>query len=274
MSLAYDDSAEADLAPVVFLHGLSSARSTWARVVPGLRGRCRVLALDQRGHGDSDHAPGTYELATYGPDTASFCERIVGRPSVLVGHSLGGVIAAFVAQRRPELVRAVFLEDPPLYVGRSASREPGSIAAMFPLLRRVRREMRERGAPLPDYEAMVRRTPSLNRAETTMADVLGDEGALALARAIMNGDPEVFTPAIDGEALAGIDPSVPLKCPARVLRADPALGAAFSGENEAEFLATNPGASVHTMTGASHAIHDEQTSEFVSDLLAFLDGLP
>src|SRR4051812_41086378 len=114
--LAYDDTGESGLPPVLLLHGVSSARSTWHRLVPTLDGRCRTPALDLRGHGESGHDPGTYTLEHYAPDVIAFLEDRVDQPVVLIGHSLGGVVAATVAQQRPDLVRAVLLEDPPLYL--------------------------------------------------------------------------------------------------------------------------------------------------------------
>src|SRR3954469_6913213 len=98
--LAYDDTGGTVLPPVLLLHGVSSARSTWRRLVPTLEGRCRTLALDLRGHGESGHASGTYTLEHYVPDVISFLEDRVGQPAVLFGHSLGGVVSATVAQQR------------------------------------------------------------------------------------------------------------------------------------------------------------------------------
>jgi pimeloyl-ACP methyl ester carboxylesterase len=271
VTLAYDDSGETNLPPIVFLPGLSQSRSTWARITPAVAGTWRVLALDHRGHGDSGHAPGTYLLPRYGADTAAFLERVVGEPAVLVGHSLGGVIAAYVARTRPELVRSIFLEDPPLFRGEEMERssQPGGVAAMFPLLRQVAREMRERKAPFAEYETIARAAPALNR-KGSMADVLGDEGVVALARSLSTLDPEIFTPAIEGGAISAPELSLPLPCPVYMVRADPELGAAFTEPDEARFLATNPHATVEMFTGASHAVHDEQPDRFIAELLAFI----
>src|SRR5438132_3149693 len=256
VTLAYDDTGEDDLTPVVMLHGLSSARSTWAHLVSSLGGEHRLLVLDHRGHGQSSHAPGTYDLGHYGPDTIAFCEQVVARPAFLVGHSLGGVVAAYVGRERPGLVRGVLLEDPPLYRGGPAEAATG-VAAFFPVMRQMLREMHDRHAPAEDYEAMLRSATALNGAGT-MADVLGPAGTGAQARAWADLDPEVFTPAIEGSALEGARPDLPVNCPAWVLRADPSLGAAFTPDDEALFMATNPGATVEVVQGASHAIHDEQ----------------
>ena len=98
-----------DAPVVVFLHGVSGSGRTYgwlpARVTDGRR----IVRLDLRGHGASAHAPGTYLIDRYGADVAAVLERIARRPAVLVGHSLGGVAAWWVAQRRPDLIAAAFL---------------------------------------------------------------------------------------------------------------------------------------------------------------------
>jgi pimeloyl-ACP methyl ester carboxylesterase len=262
--LAYDDVGQGDGPPIVLLHGLSQARTTWAGFVPSLSQGRRVVAVDHRGHGESSHAPGTYDLSHYGPDAVAFCDQVVGEPAVLVGHSLGGVIAQYVARERPDLVVAVVLEDPPLFFG-EATEEPNSgVATFFPMMREMLRGLRDRGAALEEYEAVVRAAPALNGSAATMADILGEEGTRAQAEAWRRLDPEVFTPAIDGGALAGAEPEVPISCPIRLLRADPALGPAFAPAHEERYVAANPHAVVEEVTGASHAIHDEQPGRMLA----------
>ena len=119
---------------------------------------------------------------------------------------------------------------------------------------------------------MVRVTPAFT-GEGTLADVLGPEGTTAQAHALRNVDPEVFTPVIDRTALASARPDVPLRCPVRVLRADPSVAAAFTSEDASRFGATNPHASVVVVNGASHAIHDEQPERFRAELQTLLDEL-
>jgi len=271
IELGYDDSGGPKREAVVLLHGLGSARSTWDPIVPVLD-QWRTLAFDQRGHGESSHASGTYSLEYYVPDVIAFCESVTDQPVVLVGHSLGGVVAASVAHSRPDLVRGLLLEDPPMYRGEPGEADRNPFLVVFALLHQLVSDMQARQAPLEEYELVLRTSPSPNGAGS-FADVLGVDGTRARARGLASLDPDVFLAAVDGSGLAGATPDAALSCPTLVLRADPALGPAFTTEHEARFRSTNPHADVEMIHGASHFIHDEQPERFLLKLRRFLDAL-
>ena len=113
---AYRESGRSDGPPLLFLHGLSGSSATYDEVRASVRPTPRVFSLDFRGHGHSDRVPGTYQVPHYGADVAAFLEWI-GQPVVLVGHSLGGAVATYLAGARSDLVTGGLLEDPPLYHG-------------------------------------------------------------------------------------------------------------------------------------------------------------
>src|SRR5829696_3837860 len=113
MRLHVESAGAPDADPVLFLHGVSGSTATYGWLEPD---GYRAVRLDLRGHGESERAPGTYRIADYVDDAVSVLEGL-DRPAVLVGHSLGGVVAWSAAQKRPDLVTAAFLEDPPLYMG-------------------------------------------------------------------------------------------------------------------------------------------------------------
>ena len=96
--------------PVVVLHGFLDQGAAWDRVARGL-GR-RVVAPDQRGHGRSDHvgAGGWYHFWDYVGDVDALVEHLGGRVD-LVGHSMGGTVAALFAGTRPAAVRRLVLVD-------------------------------------------------------------------------------------------------------------------------------------------------------------------
>ena len=101
--------------PLVLLHGISDNARTYEPLLAGISPRARVFALDFRGHGESAKPDTLYDTDAYADDVRCFVQEAVGGPALLQGHSLGGVVAVQVGETAPELVSALFLEDPPLY---------------------------------------------------------------------------------------------------------------------------------------------------------------
>src|SRR5690606_27659276 len=96
--------------PVIVLHGIMGHAREWDVLVAALATRHRVVAVDQRGHGESDWAT-EYTATAMGRDVAGLVERHGLAPVDLIGHSLGGMVAAVCAAERPELVRRLVLVD-------------------------------------------------------------------------------------------------------------------------------------------------------------------
>jgi pimeloyl-ACP methyl ester carboxylesterase len=100
---------------LVFLHGLTDSGAGWPGAVEHWGRDYAIITVDARGHGESprftreqlDAGPGEVMVA----DVVHLLEQL-GEAPVVVGHSLGGAVALTVAVRRPDLVRAVVLEDP------------------------------------------------------------------------------------------------------------------------------------------------------------------
>lgn len=107
--------------PVLLLHGLASSRRFWDLVVPHLGG-VPVLALDQRGHGDSDRPAGPYDGATVAADALTALDAVGLSRVVVVGHSWGASTALRLAATAPERVLAVVAVDGGLGSPRSAGR--------------------------------------------------------------------------------------------------------------------------------------------------------
>lgn len=102
----------AALPPIVLIHGLASATRIWDFVAPLLaEGGYEVVALDQRGHGESDKPESGYDFATIvADDAAAFTELGLVNP-VLVGHSWGAMVVLQYAATFPTRVRSLVLVD-------------------------------------------------------------------------------------------------------------------------------------------------------------------
>ncbi len=110
LQLHWLDWGEGGSPVLVLLHGSVAHAHWWDAFAATACGEYRVVAPDLRGHGDSDHAP-SYEMEEYLADLAFLVEQTATSPVYLVGHSLGGVIAASYAARHPEAVNALVLVD-------------------------------------------------------------------------------------------------------------------------------------------------------------------
>jgi pimeloyl-ACP methyl ester carboxylesterase len=103
-------SAASDSHVLVALHGYLMEAATFAPLAAFLSPAWRVIALDQRGHGHSSHAP-TYQRSDYIGDLEALFAHLNLPRAVFLGSSLGGVNAFQFAARHPERVHALIIED-------------------------------------------------------------------------------------------------------------------------------------------------------------------
>ncbi|OEJ33146.1 alpha/beta fold hydrolase [Streptomyces subrutilus] len=97
---------------VLLLHGLMGRAFHWSGTARWLGERHRVIALDQRGHGQSDRpAHGPYTREAFVADAEAVVEQLGLAPVTLIGHSMGALTAWQLAARRPDLVEAVVICD-------------------------------------------------------------------------------------------------------------------------------------------------------------------
>ena len=261
----------ADGAPVVFLHGVSGCSRTYDWLPAEITEGRRVLRVDLRGHGHSDHAPGTYVIDRYGEDVAAVLRRVVDRPAVIVGHSLGGVTAWWLAQREPQLVAAAFLEDPPLYMGEPDEHERNAAIPVFLGIRARAADWQAEGADIDSVAAQLAQVPL--GPERTMGSVMAKDAIAARAEALLLMDPGVLDAAADRSTLAGTDTTAPVTVPVVLLGADEAMGSAFPERHADRLSNSHPEVEIARVPGAGHGIHDEREyrAAYVRHLAAFLD---
>src|SRR5579875_73165 len=97
---------------VLFLHGGGRNAHTWDGVSLMLRTRYRCVALDQRGHGNSEWSPGCdYAMASHLRDIEGFVAQMKLRRPVLVGQSMGGINAINYASRHSEEMAGLVVVD-------------------------------------------------------------------------------------------------------------------------------------------------------------------
>jgi pimeloyl-ACP methyl ester carboxylesterase len=98
--------------PLVLLHGLGGSSANWALLAPRLAERHRVVLVDLPGHGRSGPLPAAPGIGPYADRVALLLERLGLGAAVVVGHSLGGLVALRLAARHPGSVRGLVLAAP------------------------------------------------------------------------------------------------------------------------------------------------------------------
>jgi len=110
LSLNYLYWGNPDAVPIVLLHGLCGNAHYWDLFTGNVASEYRLIAVDQRGHGDSDWAE-SYGPRDYVLDLETFVDSLKLSGFVLIGHSMGGINAIIYAARHPEQVSALVIVD-------------------------------------------------------------------------------------------------------------------------------------------------------------------
>ncbi len=96
---------------IALLHPVGMRAAFWLPVAERLARRYRVIAVDTRGHGDSDVPSRPFTLDELADDVAELLRALAPEPSIVVGCSMGGMIAQGLALRAPELVSKLVLSN-------------------------------------------------------------------------------------------------------------------------------------------------------------------
>ena len=127
----------ADAPPVLFLHALGTDLRIWEGVVARLADRVRCVRLDMRGHGLSECPPAPYHMGALVSDAEAALEALDIQDAVVVGLSIGGLIAQGLAVKRLDLVRGLVLSNTAAKIGtreiwdqRIAAARAGGLAAL------------------------------------------------------------------------------------------------------------------------------------------------
>ncbi|TDU88498.1 pimeloyl-ACP methyl ester carboxylesterase [Kribbella voronezhensis] len=246
------------VADVAFLHGFSDSAQCWVPLLTAMPG-VRALAIDARGHGESGLPE---EPVGYDGQSGDAALVLSGQPRdggvVVVGHSMGAMSAAYLAASRPDLVRAVVLEDPPTGERPAGQKnehhdeEPGTVPRWLADLRALdlpariaRGRAEDPGWPEDELEPWAVSKPQVN----------------AHLFELPFQPPSPLT-----DLLAAIT------CPVLLIHGDTERGSLISTEY-AERCARAAAGEFRAVqiAGAGHSVHRDNRAQYVAELTAFLD---
>jgi pimeloyl-ACP methyl ester carboxylesterase len=260
--------------PLVLLHGLGRRWQVFLPVIPALSLRWHVFVLDLRGHGKSGRVVRGYRGTQYAEDITCFLRERVSEPTVLFGHSLGGLLAMWIASRNPELVRALILGDniiitrkgrAPMYVSlfsglRDLARRGGSVEQIADGIGRI-------DLQVPGTGELV-----------TIRELPGNDEAylLAWARCVQAADPDTYDMTLDESAMEGWDEEAVLRgitCPTLLLQANRELGGLMTDADVALAKRILPHHTHVYLRSLGHALFIQQPEPVLRAVTNFLESL-
>jgi pimeloyl-ACP methyl ester carboxylesterase len=234
---------------VVFLHGFSDSAQCWDPVIAAMPG-IRALSIDARGHGESGLPEEPIRYDGHRDDAALVLSELP-HPVVVVGHSMGAMSAAYLAATRPELVRAVVLEDPP----------PGGSG-----------EQRDEPWSEPEWLAGLRALDLPARiAQGRAADPAWPDDELepwAVSKAQVN--PHLFDLTFQ-DAVPLTDLLAKITCPILLIHGDTARGSLISEEyaDRCAQAAAGTFRAAH-IPNAGHSVRRDNRQQYLTELKTFL----
>jgi len=254
---AYELAGPADAPCVVLIHGLGLNRACWQWTVPALADGYRVLGYDLYGHGESVDPPEPPSLSLFSRQLRDLLDHCGIADAVIVGFSLGGMIARRFAQDLPDRARALVILHSP------HQRSPEAQKA---ILARVE-QARDHG-PQATVEAALDRwfTANFRRDNPAMMDTVRG-WVMANRKEVYHRIYSVLADGID-EITA---PVPPLSCPALVITGDEDFG---NGPEMTRAIAAEiDKAQTLILPGLRHMALAEHPAAINTPLRRFLDAL-
>ena len=229
--------------PIVFLHGMNGGARSWARQFISLASRYRVIAWDAPGFGDTDPCDATVE--SYAAVAIDFMRHLGAAGAVLVGHSMGGVVAGRVAATSGDLIVKLILSCTHCGYGHAAG---GDLMPKY-------------SSRIEELKTMPKEEYGRLRASKMVPPETSPEIVELLAKASMDSRPEGLAAAgrmVQEADNAKILSSVAVPTLILYSRNDPVI----RWESTSALMAALPAARVEVFASAGHAPYAEEPERY------------
>lgn len=270
LSIAETESSEPTL---MMLHGVTRRWQTFLPISAQLAMRHRLVCVDFRGHGGSDHADTGYRVTNYIDDICELIERHVDGPLYLYGHSLGAMTVAGVAAKLAGRISAIVMEDPPLHAMGDRISET-SLHSYFSAVSKFAGNQDAVENIARQLGGSVFQDPKTGRQIRIGATRDGAQLRFA-ASCLRLLDPAVFEPMLSGHWLDGYHVGSVFKsltCPSLLLQADVSAGGMLSDEDAIHVTQLNVNVVRISFGGVGHGMHWSEPSRLLNTVLPFLES--
>lgn len=237
-------------APILLLHGVTDSAECWGSVVHHLAGGRPVVAVDARGHGRTPLGDEPFSIGALASDAAEVLRVVVGRPALVVGHSMGGLVAEELALTEPGLVAGLVLEDPAWVTGPSTTpgRVPEFLAGWLSMFA---------GVPADELERWARRE----------YPAWPDGEKVTWARSKTQVDQRLGLVAHDWQGRDWVEALADLHCPVTLLTGDQTRGSIVGTEHVDRAAALLGDLLVHVpILGVGHSVRHEALATYLDAL--------
>jgi pimeloyl-ACP methyl ester carboxylesterase len=254
--------------PLVLLHGITDNARTYEPLLDGISARCHVYALDLRGHGESAKPDTTYDAEAYADDVRHFVREQIGSPVLLAGHSLGGVVSVQVGSTAPEIVRSLFLEDPPLYFVNDLDEV---YEALFSGMVVMAKTLQDGSRSPDDWFEVMANAPDPFSGKPGI-ETMGEERIRARLDSIGMMKPKALEDALAGSLEWKTEQVLQtLTGPLTMMAGNRALGAVIGSEECASVAEIVGNAELVQLDDVGHLIHDQRPEAWLSCLNDWID---
>jgi len=255
--------------PLVLLHGITDNALTWEPVLERIDPRCRVIAPDFRGHGESAKPDARYDAQAYADDVRHLIDEVFGEPALVAGHSLGGVVAVQVGVSAPDKVCGLFLEDPPLYFVNNLS---DIYRTLFEGMVTMAKTLQDGSRSADEWFEVMANAPDPYSGLPGI-EAMGAEKIRMRLDSIGMMLPQAMEDALAGSLEWDTDAVLRrLRVPVTLLHGDPTLGAVITVDEVERAAGIVPELRVIGVNGVGHLIHDQRPEPWLDALNGWIDS--